>query len=127
MTQITSAGLSDDLGADVGRREGGATHKGSDYSAEPEPARGLGPSGEYSSRSLPAGTLQIYRGIATGTTGAFMAPADVALLIGEIDRLTLRLINGPANMQECAEFCRIAREDGDGKPCLDCHPENFTF
>lgn len=45
----------------------------------------------------------------------------------EVERLTLRLINGPANMQECAEFCRLAREDGDGKPCLDCHPENFTF
>lgn len=45
----------------------------------------------------------------------------------EMERLTLRLINGPATMQECAEFCRTAREDGDGKPCLDCHPENFTF
>ncbi len=45
----------------------------------------------------------------------------------ELERLMLRLINGPANPQECAEFCRVAREDGDGKPCLDCHPENFHF
>jgi len=48
-------------------------------------------------------------------------------LKAEVARLTERLINGPANMQECAEFCRVAREDGDGKPCLDCHPENFHF
>lgn len=48
-------------------------------------------------------------------------------LKAEVARLTERLINGPANMQECAEFCRIAREDGDGKPCLDCHPECFHF
>lgn len=48
-------------------------------------------------------------------------------LEAEVARLTQRLIDGPANMQECAEFCRIAREDGDGKPCLDCHPECFHF
>jgi hypothetical protein len=31
--------------------------------------------------------LTSYREIAAGTTGAFMAPADVAVLLGEIDRL----------------------------------------
>ena len=55
------------------------------------------------------------------------ADERIRKLEAEVVRLTQRLINGPANMQECAEFCRVAREDGDGKPCLDCHPENFHF
>lgn len=38
MTQITSAGLSDDLGADVGRREGGASPSGVGLSPKGEAA-----------------------------------------------------------------------------------------
>lgn len=40
-------------------------------------------------------------------------------------RLLRLLTDGPANPQECAEFCLAARDDGDGRPCLDCDPERF--
>lgn len=42
-------------------------------------------------------------------------------------RLLRLLTDGPANPQECAEFCRTARDDGDGKPCLDCDQERFCI
>lgn len=52
---------------------------------------------------------------------------DYHLLCQEERRLRRLLENGPASPQECAEFCKSAREDGDGKPCLDCDRERFTL
>lgn len=50
--------------------------------------------------------------------------AEAAAENGRLRRL---LEDGPASPQECAEFCKSAREDGDGKPCLDCDRETFTL
>lgn len=52
---------------------------------------------------------------------------DYGLLCEEERRLRRLLNDGPSSPQECAEFCRSAREDGDGKPCLDCEPERFLI
>lgn len=52
---------------------------------------------------------------------------DYHLLCQEERRLRRLLEDGPGNPQECAEFCRTARDDGDGKPCLDCDPERFCI
>ncbi|GJE75544.1 hypothetical protein [Methylorubrum suomiense] len=52
---------------------------------------------------------------------------DKAAVEAENARLMRLLTDGPANPQECAEFCKSAREDGDGKPCLDCDRERFTL
>ncbi|MBN6820669.1 hypothetical protein JRF84_13885 [Methylobacterium organophilum] len=45
---------------------------------------------------------------------------DYSLLCAEERRLRHVLMNGPSSARECAEFCRAARADGDGKPCIDC-------
>lgn len=60
---------------------------------------------------------------------AQQAEADLAyhLLCQEERRLRRLLTEGPASPQECAEFCKSARDDADGKPCLDCNAERFTF
>ena len=52
---------------------------------------------------------------------------DYRLLCQEERRLRRLLTDGPASPQECAEFCKSARDDADGKPCLDCNAERFTF
>lgn len=52
---------------------------------------------------------------------------DYHLLCQEERRLRRLLEDGPASPQECAEFCKSAREDGDGKPCLDCDHERLTL
>ncbi len=52
---------------------------------------------------------------------------DYHFLCREERRLRRLLEDGPANPQECAEFCRTARDDGDSKPCLDCDPERFCI
>lgn len=58
---------------------------------------------------------------------AVTADERVRELEDENARLRRLLEDGPANPQECAEFCRTARDDGDGKPCLDCDPERFCI
>lgn len=55
------------------------------------------------------------------------AERDYHLICQEERRLRRLLTDGAASPQECAEFCKSARDDADGKPCLDCHPERFTF
>lgn len=45
---------------------------------------------------------------------------DYGLICEEERRLRRHLSAGPSSAHECAEFCRAAREDGDGKPCIDC-------
>ena len=127
------------------KEQTGASPSGSGYSSSTEPQSVSALTGEYPSREareiiheiadmFPASDpevgftpfedwyLRLWRALRSRN-----GELERARLEAEVARLTQRLIDGPANMQECAEFCRVARENGDGKPCLDCHPENFTF
>lgn len=59
--------------------------------------------------------------------GAGVTTPEMLARLAETDRLHRILSKGPASPAECAEFCMSAREDGDGKPCLDCDPSRFTL